>query len=71
MVTGRARDAHPRSQKDAAQDDENSSDSGGYSFPFRLVLVRHDRLSFSSLRAVTWQAAGQSWLFEILRVVAH
>jgi hypothetical protein len=53
MVTRRARDAHPRSQKDAGQDDENSSDSGGDSFPFRLVLVPHDRLSFSSLRAVT------------------
>src|SRR6267154_5826565 len=53
MVTWRARDAHPRNKKDAGQDDENSSDSGGDSFPFRLVLVRHDRLSFSSLRAGT------------------
>src|SRR5216684_6915943 len=53
MVTRRARDAHPRSKKDAGQDDENSSNSGRDSFPFRLVLVRHDRLSFSSLRPVT------------------
>src|SRR6266481_6118625 len=53
MVTRRARDAHQRSKKDAGQYDENSSDSRGDSFPFRLVLVRHDRLSFSSLRAVT------------------
>jgi hypothetical protein len=53
MVTRRARNAHPHSKKDAGQDDENSSDSGGDSFPFRLVLVCHDRLSFFSLRAVT------------------
>jgi hypothetical protein len=53
MVTRRARDARPRSKKDARQNDENSSDSGGDSSPFRLVLVRHDRLSFSSLHAVT------------------
>src|SRR5258707_5925749 len=53
MVTWRARDAPPRSKKDAGQDDDNSRDSRGDSFPFRLVLVRHDRLSFSSLRAVT------------------
>src|SRR5882672_1709810 len=53
MVTWRTRDAHPRSKKDAGQDDDNSRDSRGDSFPIRLVLVRHDRLGFSSLRAVT------------------
>src|SRR3984957_5883208 len=53
MVSRRAGDAHPHSKKDAGQDDNNSSDSGDDSFPVRLVLVRHDRLNFSSLRAVT------------------
>src|SRR6266446_1920698 len=70
MVTRRARDAHPRSKKDAGQDDENSSDSGGDSFPFRLVLVRHDRLSFPR-SAPSHASAGQSRLFEILRVLAR
>jgi hypothetical protein len=55
MVTRLTRDANPASKKSSDKDNEYARDPGGDNFPFRLAPVRHGRLSFPSLRAVTFK----------------